>query len=436
MTEITELNTTDALNTSLSGEGVTGATNMTKTDNIFQAVMGLLARSVRTAVWRVLDSTDPTKRLALDLSGITTNTTRTLKAQDKSGTIALLGDLTGSATKLDTRRNRIVNHDMRMSQENGTTAGTNSGRYPVDQWAQYFTTSAGVLTVAQVASVTPSGSPNRLRATVTTADASLAAGEYWTLSQNIEGSNVADFQYGGANAKQSVLRFGFRGPAGTYGVALHNAAANRSFVSVFTVEAGQSNTDTVQTIAIPGDTTGTWLTADGVIGITLDIVLAAGSTYRGNAGWQAGNILATSAISNGMGTGSAIFELFDVGLRLDPDATGVYGQYEVGETDAVYRPERYAKRKAGRRNVCGSLNAAGNVWTQEDLVVPTCKPGTAAFSNMEWLDHSVGWKPATAAVSIGTTPESLSYYVTITGTPSNYLAVVVSTDWFLNARLS
>jgi len=230
---------------------------------------------------------------------------------------------------------------MRVSQQNGTASGTTTGYYPVDQWAQYRVTSAGTLTVAQVASVTPAGSPNRLRATVTVADATVGAGEYWTLTQNLEGSNVADFQYGGSAAKAAVLRFGFKGPAGTYAVALHNSANDRSFVALFTIASGDANADTVQTIAITGDTSGTWLTADGVIGITLDIVLAVGSTRRGSTGWQSGAILGTTAVSNGMGTGGAVFELFDVGLKLDPDATGAYGAYEVGYTDAVYRSERY-----------------------------------------------------------------------------------------------
>lgn len=266
----------------------------------------------------------------------------------------IVGTGRSSATLVDVRRNRLVDHDMRVSQENGTTSGTTNGYYPVDQWAQFRVTSAGVLTVAQVASVTPAGSPNRLRATVTTADASLAAGEYWTISQNLEGSNVADFKYGAAGAFNSVLRFGFKGPAGTYAVHLGNSAANRSYVALFTITAPQANTDTVQTISIAGDVTGTWLTADGVIGITLDIVLAAGTTFQGALGWQAGNILATSAISNGMGTGSAVFELFDVGLRLDPDATGVYGQYEVGEVHPVWRSERYIWKLSGNEPFSGS----------------------------------------------------------------------------------
>lgn len=431
MTEITDLSTTDATNTSITGESLEGnVANMARMDNTLQAVMGLLARSIRTNVLRFLDNADPTKKLALNLSRLTTATERTLTFPDAN---VDLGN-----TLLATRRNRIVNGDMRVSQENGTTSGTTNGRYPVDQWAQYFVTSAGTLTVAQVASVTPAGSPNRLRATVTVADASLAAGEYWTLSQNLEGSNVADFQYGGSSAKASVLRFGFKGPAGTYAAALHNSAANRSFVALFTISAGQANTDTVQTIAITGDTTGTWLTTDGVIGITLDIVLAAGSTYQGVAGWQAGNVLGTSAVSNGMGTGSAVFELFDVGLKLDPDATGVYGAYEVGEVDAVYYPDRYFQSY-----IYPPLNGliGGDTRAYVSMPIETmCKTPTPSFAGTLTIQDGENTGTLNAIFVNSSTTRQARMALTLNSALTLYRPAVVfltgSPILSLNARLS
>jgi hypothetical protein len=338
--EVGEFDETDANNTDI--QSISLAENVMRApavNNAFRATMGALKRWFKTSLFRLRDSTDQTKLLAFDLSGFTAATTRTVTFPDSDIDL-------GNALLVD-RRNRVVNGDMRVSQENGTTAGATNGRYPVDQWAQFFVSSAATLTVAQVASVTPAGSPNRIRATVTVADATLAAGEYWTLTQNLEGSNVVDFQYGGSAAKDSVLRFGFKGPAGTYAARLANSAGNRSFVALFTIAAPDANTDTVQEVAIPGDTTGTWLTADGVIGLTLDIVLACGSTFQGAAGWQAGTIFGTSAVSNGMATGAAVFELFDVGFKLDPDATGVYGAYEIGYVHPIYQPQRYIWRLDG-----------------------------------------------------------------------------------------
>lgn len=264
-----------------------------------------------------------------------------------------------TASQVSIGRNRAVNADMSMSQENGNTSGTTDGYFGADQWATYRVTSAGVITTQRVQSRTPAGATDRYRVTISTADASLAAGEYLKITQPLEGSNVKDFLYGTASAKASVLRFGFKGPAGTYAARLGNSATNRSFVALFTITAPQANTDTVQTIAITGDTTGTWLTADGVIGIALDIVLACGATFQGVTGWQAGNILGTSAVSNGMSTGAAVFELFDVGLKIDPDSTGVYGQYEVGPVDAVYRPERYYAKSYAPATTPGTATYVG-----------------------------------------------------------------------------
>lgn len=94
MTEITGLSTTDSSNTEVTGESIDGAiANMGRMDNTLQAILGLLARSIRTNVLRFLDNSDDTKRVALDLSGITTATTRTWTAPNKSGTLAMTSDL-------------------------------------------------------------------------------------------------------------------------------------------------------------------------------------------------------------------------------------------------------------------------------------------------------------------------------------------------------
>lgn len=336
--EISDFNEVNNSNIDMAGYPL--GENLTRppmVNDIVRALQGALKRWFKTSLFRLRDSTDQTKLLAFDLSALTTATTRTITFPDASGVVALTA---GVAVATDPKRNRMVNGDKLVSQETGQTSGTTNGRYLSDQNAMYFVSSAGVFTGVNVQTISPAGG-YRDRITITTADASLAAGEYLTYTQNIEGSNVRDFKWGAAGANQIVIRFGIKAPAGTYAMALHNNGATRSYVALFTITAPQANTDTVQTFAVPGDTTGTWLTADGVIGVTMDIVLACGSTFQGTTGWQAGNILGTSGVSNGIGTAAAVFEFFDAGMRLDPNSTGVYGSYEVGYTDAVYRSGRY-----------------------------------------------------------------------------------------------
>lgn len=246
----------------------------------------------------------------------------------------------GLGSAKDARRDRIVDGGMLISQENGTTAGSTDAYYAVDGFF-YKKSHDGSISVAQVASVTPGGSPNRLRATVTGTDTSIASGQYAYIEHRIEGQMVADFRYGGASAKAAILRFGVKAPAGTYCVSVTNSATNRSFVAEVVVSGGEANTDVVKTVAISGDTTGTWLTDTG-IGLSVRWCLAGGSTYQGATGWSAGNYLGTSSQSNFLGTNSQVFELFDVGLYLDIDGSATAPPWELPDyADALRRCQRY-----------------------------------------------------------------------------------------------
>jgi hypothetical protein len=222
-------------------------------------------------------------------------------------------------------RSRIVNGAMQISQENGYTGTANVtalSYYAADQWPVVSNTSPGTANALRVAATTPNGSRDRVRLVVGTAKAALAAGDYLIVQTILEGIRIADFGWGTAQARQVVFRFGFKAPAGTYSIAITNGVAvNRTYLANFTISAGQANTDTVQTFVIPGDTTGTWPN-DSSTGMYLTITAASGTTFQGVAGWNAGNLMRTAANSNGMATAGNVFELFDVGLYLDPLATG------------------------------------------------------------------------------------------------------------------
>lgn len=211
------------------------------------------------------------------------------------------------------KKNYIVNGAMMVSQENGSTAVTAAGSYPVDQFFIDYAM-GGTLTAAQIASVTPSGSPNRLRVAVTAADASVAAGDIVYLAQRIEGLRVADLLFGTASAKTITVQFGVKAPAGTYCLVITNASSNRSYVSEYVISAGEANTDVVKSVTVPGDTSGTWA-KDNTSGIQVRFCLMAGSTFQQAAGsWGTGNVAGSSNQFNFMGTLSNVFELFDVGL--------------------------------------------------------------------------------------------------------------------------
>lgn len=350
------------------------------------------------------------------------------------------------ATKVDTRRTRIVNGDKLVSQENAQTSGTTNGRYISDQNAMFFVSNNGVFTGVNVAGRTSPSGGNRDRITITTPDTVLAAGEFLTYTQNIEGSNVADMKWGSSGAVAGVIRLGMRYPAGTWPIAFHNSGATRSYVATFTVSALEANTDIVREFAIPGDTTGTYLTADGVIGWTIDRVIGAGSTFQGVAGWQAGNILTVAGATNGMAISGAIFEFFDEGMKADPASTGSYGQYEAAVVDPVYRSERYWEKSYDASSPPGTTSnsssfsmrsgAGGLVGFAVSYKIPKCKisPSVTLYSPSTGTTGVVR-NVNTSTDIAGSVPTTGSNTFEVDATTAA-AAQLVRFHWTSNARLS
>lgn len=209
-------------------------------------------------------------------------------------------------------KNYIINGSMRVSQENGGAAGAVSGYFPVDQFFVNFTTT-GTLTIQQAQSLTPGGSPNRIRVTVGTADTTPT--NNLNVVTRLEGLTIADLRMGYATARTFTLQFGVRAPPGTYCVSFRNFPVTRSYVAEYTIAGGEGNIDVVRTITVPGDIVPPW-TSDNSLGlsITFATMPSTVATQTTPGSWQAGNFVATANQFLFMGTAGNIFELFDVGL--------------------------------------------------------------------------------------------------------------------------
>jgi hypothetical protein len=231
------------------------------------------------------------------------------------------------------RSNLVVNGALNVSQENGNTEGTTTNYYAADQFMSGFSASSAAIGFGRVAAANPSGSQYRLRFRVTTAKASLAAGDTANVQTRFEGLNVQDLNWAGTSRKDTVLAFGFNGPAGTYAVAVRNyngTSSDYSFLATFTIAAGQANTDTQQVIVIPAPPAGmsSWA-VDNSMSIILSITLAAGSTLLAPAtGWNAGNYVGVTGMSNGLAAIQS-FQIWDIYFGADPDKTGLATVFEV-----------------------------------------------------------------------------------------------------------
>jgi hypothetical protein len=220
-------------------------------------------------------------------------------------------------------RNRIINGGMLIDQRNNGGAVTINASlltYSVDRWAGFGMASAGVFTLNR-STTAPSGFAYSLAAVCTTADSTIAAGDRYLINQPIEGHNTADLGFGAAGAKTVTLSFWVQSSlTGTYCAALVNATSSRSYVAEYDINV--ADTWEYKTITITGDTSGTWLSDNG-IGVVARFALATGTTYQTTANaWAAGNFNATSNQVNWMSSSSSrTFRITGVQLEPGPTAT-------------------------------------------------------------------------------------------------------------------
>ena len=210
-------------------------------------------------------------------------------------------------------RNRIINGDFRINQRGVTSVAGGSEVYTLDRWivANYFL--SGAVSVAQ-SSDAPAGFTNSLLVTNGTGEA-LAAGDFGSIRQKIEGFNVADLAWGTASAVPITISFWVKSSVtGNYSVGLINNALNRANRTVFTINA--ANTWEQKTVQFSGDTTGTWVTNNG-IGLYVDVVLVAGSNQHAAANTWTANALegVSGASANWVTSTNATF--FITGVQLE-----------------------------------------------------------------------------------------------------------------------
>jgi len=319
------------------------------------------------------------------------------------------------------RKNYIINGAMMVSQENGTTAGNINGYWPADQFVGVITATTAVVTIAQVASRTPSGSPNRIRVAVTTADAAVAAGDSVRIQHAIEGLRVADLMAGTSNAKTITIQFGVKAPAGTYCVAIWNSAVNQSYVAEYVIAAGEANTDVIKSITLTLNTTGTWAT-DNTPGLYVMWTLMSGTTSQMAANtWGGAQFLGTANQFNCMGTNGNVFELFDVSLTEGSVAPPFQVPDYVAELALCQR--YYEQVGVGGANIIVQVPAAAVIavpysYKAQKRVAPTVTYTNVTSSN------------ATGIVTSANTVEAIAFQVTASAA-SGYVVFGIKA----NARL-
>jgi len=314
-------------------------------------------------------------------------------------------------------RNRIINGQMQIDQRNaGASVTPANGDYLVDRFA-YYSTQASKLTSQQNAgSVTPPTGFTKYLGFTSSSAYSVLASDYFVIQQKIEGFNVADLGWGTTNAKTITLSFQvYSSLTGTFGGALLNSASNRSYPFSYSIPV--ANTWTSISITIAGDTTGTWLTNNG-IGITVTFALGAGSTYSGTAGaWATSGFIASpTGATSVVGTNGATFYITGVQLEKGSSATG-YEYRQYGQELALC--QRYYQQWTGNgvstQTIIGlgfqvsTTATAATVYSS----VPLRTTPTILFNNLI-VSNSVSFDAAVSAIAVTAFSSTSAYLSVIT----------------------
>lgn len=281
----------------------------------------------------VVISGDTSGSVTLQAPATAGSTTLTLPAV--SGTVLQSGTTvteaqggTGTTIGHNSFKNRIINGAMTIDQRNsGASFTPTQDSYMTDRW-KYGQTQSSKFT-AQQSTTAPAGFTNSLLMTVTAA-VDISTTEYFTVYQPIEGYNVADLGWGTANAQTVTLSFWVRSSlTGTFGGTLRNSSGTRSYPFSYTISS--ANTWTQASVTITGDTSGTWVTNNGV-GIYVQFGLGVRPSLSGTAGaWAGANYLSCTGATSVVGTNGATF--YVTGVQLEKGSTATSFDYRPFGTE-------------------------------------------------------------------------------------------------------
>jgi hypothetical protein len=261
-------------------------------------------------------------------------------------------------------RNRIINGNMAIDQRNAgaSVTPTADSTYTLDRWMARLGISSKFSVQQNAGSVTPpTGFSNYLGVT-SLAATTVASGDYYGIQQSIEGFNVSDLGWGTASAQSVTLSFQVRSSlTGTFSGVLKNSGFNRSYPFTFTISS--ANTWETKTITIAGDTSGTWLSNNG-IGIQVIFNLGYGSSLLGTAGvWAASNLGGATGSVNVVGTNGATFYITGVQLEAGTNASA-FEQIDYGRE--LMMCQRYFCNSVNTNNITSGGAGLFYAWSTSE----------------------------------------------------------------------
>ena len=259
------------------------------------------------------------------------------------------------------RRNIIINGAMQISQRSTSAVTIAGGKTwtDVDRFGQWTKTAEGSWKSGQQVADAPTDFQYSRKITSLAAN-TVASDTYHTIRYTVEGYDAKQLNCGNSSAKTVTLSFYVKSSlTGTFGLNFTNAANNRSYATTYAISA--ADTWEQKTITLTLDTSGTWLTTDGV-GLEINWQLAMGSAYHASSlnAWQTGWGFPDTAANTLMTTNGATFQLTGVQLEVGSQATAFehrsYGEelalcQRYFEDGGTYHTSDTASGALGRTNL-------------------------------------------------------------------------------------
>tara|TARA_R110001632_G_scaffold231938_1_gene371493 strand:- start:167 stop:1168 length:1002 start_codon:yes stop_codon:yes gene_type:complete len=240
---------------------------------------------------------------------------------------------------------------MQVAQRSTSLSGVTSGGYLTTDRFYTDLTSIGTYTVSQSTDA-PSGFAHSLKYLCTTADASPASGDGFSLQYKIEGQDLQMLDYGTSEAKSFTVSFWVKSnKTGTGAFNIRNYDQTRGINKSYVINS--ANTWEYKTIVIDGDTA-SGISNDSGDGLWLFYVFDSGS------GW-------TSGTANGNWSAWSWSQINDLGTlqigRSTNDYIQITGvQLELGDTATPFEHRSFAEELAKcQRYYCHSYNYGDTV---------------------------------------------------------------------------
>ena len=239
----------------------------------------------------------------------------------KAAELAKMGEVLTNS-QIGGRRNVFYNGGMQIFQRSTgvVNIGDSAGYFTADRIRFKPNSTAGRLSSTQDSSA-PNGFSNSLKLDCTTADTSIAAGEYFFISQKLEGQDLQQFAKGTSDAKPFTVSFYVKGNASaTYTCELFDEDNTRQISKTFSVTTDWTRVE----LLFPADTTGAF-DDDNASSMTFAIWLHAGSNYT--SGTLNSSSWASSTTANRVSSSNTSFfdstdrTFFLTGLQLETTAS-------------------------------------------------------------------------------------------------------------------